>query len=289
MKLFRFGAEGAERPGLRGADGTPRDVSRLVRDYDERFFAEGGLEFLAREFSREERRCPPLDLKALRLASPIARPSKIVCIGLNYRDHAKESGAELPSDPKIFMKATSALCGVNDALRLPPGSTHTDHEVELAVVIGHRASYVSEADALDFVAGYTICNDYSERDYQKNRAGQFVKGKSADTFAPLGPFLVTRDEGDFAAARLWCSVNGHMRQDSDTSHLIFGVPQLVSRISHYMTLLPGDVISTGTPAGVGMGMDPPSYLRAGDVVEYGIAGIGEARQVVVDTPRSHPD
>ena len=281
MKLFRFGPVGAERPGAIAADGTPRDTSTLVTDYDERFFGEGGLSYLTMALSKYESRLPALDLNRVRLGSPVARPSKIVAIGLNYADHAAETHAQLPAEPKIFMKASSALCGVYDELLLPRGSVCTDYEVELACVIGARANYVAEDEAWDHVAGFTVCNDYSEREYQKNRSGQFVKGKSADTFAPLGPFLVTPDEGRFEDARLWCSVNGELRQSARTSQMIFKLPQLIAQLSQYMSLLPGDVLTTGTPAGVGMGYDPPRYLRAGDVVEYGIDGIGGGKQLVV--------
>ena len=264
-----------------GADGVARHAIEIQGDYDEAFFGGWGLKHLADALAAGGAKWPTVDLSSVRLGSPIARPSKIIGIGLNYKDHATETGANLPSEPKIFMKATTALCGVGDDLILPRGSLHTDYEVELAVVIGKRASYVEAADALGYVAGYTICNDYSERDYQKNRAGQFVKGKSADTFAPLGPVLVTADEGHFPSSRLWCRVNGEMRQDSTTAEMVFDVPALLSSLSQYMTLLPGDVISTGTPSGVGLGRTPPVYLQPGDVVEYGIDGIGEGRQDVV--------
>ena len=281
MKLFRFGPAGAEKLGVIDADGAARHAIDIHGDYDEAFFGGWGLKHLADALAADGTKWPTVDLSSVRLGSPIARPSKIIGIGLNYKDHATETGANLPSEPKIFMKATTALCGVGDCLVLPRGSMHTDYEVELAVVIGKKASYVEAADALGYVAGYTICNDYSERDYQKNRAGQFVKGKSADTFAPLGPVLVTADEGHFPSARLWCRVNGEMRQDSTTAEMVFDVPALISSLSQYMTLLPGDVISTGTPSGVGLGRTPPVYLQPGDVVEYGIEGIGEARQEVV--------
>ncbi len=280
MKLFRFGPIGSERAGFIDAAGVARDVSAAISDYDERFFAEGGLAHLKLLSSRPEH-FPQVTLDDVRLGSPVARPSKIIGIGLNYAEHAQETGSTVPSEPKIFMKASSALCGVNDELLLPRGSTCTDYEVEMACVIGRRANYVDESDAWDFVAGFTVCNDYSEREFQKNRSGQFVKGKSADTFAPLGPFLVTADESKFERARLWCSVNGEMRQDATTAQMIFKVPQLVACLSRYMSLLPGDVITTGTPSGVGLGRNPPLYLASGDVVEYGIEGIGQGRQQVV--------
>jgi 2-keto-4-pentenoate hydratase/2-oxohepta-3-ene-1,7-dioic acid hydratase in catechol pathway len=280
MKLFRFGEAGRERPGVIDRAGVARDLSRAVTDYDPRFFGEGGLPHVAHLLQQPER-LPAVDLNTQRLGPPVARPSKLVAVGLNYADHASETGAQLPGEPKIFMKSTSALCGVYDDLMLPRGSLCTDYEVELALVIKARASYVHEDQAWAHVAGCTICNDYSEREYQKNRSGQFVKGKSADTFAPLGPYLVTSDETHFEDARLFCSVNGDLRQDARTSAMLFSVPRLIACISQYMTLLPGDVITTGTPAGVGMGRVPPSYLRAGDLVEYGIDGIGTGRQLVV--------
>ncbi len=279
MKLFRFGEPGRERPGILDSRGCGRDLSTKVRDFDERFFGEGGLEFLV-TLQTDLLGLEEVDLQRVRLGAPVARPSKIIGIGLNYAQHAAETGGRLPSEPKIFMKASSALCGVYDDLVLPRGSESTDYEVELACVIGRRASYVSEGEAWSHVAGFTICNDYSEREFQRNRSGQFVKGKSADTFAPLGPFLVTTEESLFEDAHLWCKVNGDTRQSATTSQMIFKVPHLISSLSQYMTLLPGDVITTGTPSGVGMGHNPPLYLKAGDVVEYGIEGIGEARQRV---------
>jgi len=217
-----------------------------------------------------------------RLGPPICRPSKIVCIGLNFRDHAAESKMEPPKEPVLFFKSTTSLVGPNDALKIPRNAEKVDWEVELAVVMAKRASYVSEADALDHVAGFALHNDYSERAFQLERGGQWVKGKSADTFAPLGPFLATRDElPNFAHLKMWLKVNGIVRQNSSTSKMIFGVPYLVSYISQFMTLLPGDVISTGTPAGVGLGMKPPQYLVPGDVVELGIEGLGQSHQQVI--------
>lgn len=281
MRLFRFGVPGAERPGVLDKTGVPRDVSSLFSDYDERFFTEGGLSELALALADKVSGLPNVDVHSVRLGSPVARPSKILGIGLNYKDHAAETGADLPLEPKIFMKATSALSGVFDDVILPRGSEQTDYEVELAFVVGRRASYVTRGAALDFVAGYTICNDYSERDFQKNRSGQFVKGKSADSFAPLGPYLVTPDEFDPKDARLWCAVNGQMRQNSRTSEMVFDVPALIENLSQYMSLLPGDVVSTGTPKGVGLGRTPPEFLQEGDIVSYGVEGIGEGRQLVV--------
>jgi 2,4-didehydro-3-deoxy-L-rhamnonate hydrolase len=282
MKLFRYGPPGNERPGAIDAKGVARSVAEEISDYDERFFGQGGLEFLQHLLGSSATQLPIVDLNGVRLGSPIARPSKIIAIGLNYAEHAAETGAKLPVEPMIFMKATSALCGVYDSLVLPKDSLCTDHEVELACVVKRHAKYVSEAEAWDFVAGFTVCNDYSEREFQKNRSGQFVKGKSADSFAPLGPYLVTKDESLFQDARLWCSVNGEMRQEASTSEMIFNVPQLIACLSQYMTLLPGDVITTGTPSGVGIGRTPPLYLKQGDVIEYGIDGIGSGRQCAVN-------
>lgn len=275
MKLVRFGAPSSEKPGILLADGSRRDVSGIVRDFDEAFFASGGLERLQAAVAGRENLLPAVG-KDIRWAAPVARPSKIVCIGLNYADHAKESNSKPPAEPVLFMKATSALCGPYDDLILPRGSTKTDWEVELAVIIGRHASYVSEAQAPSCIAGYCLNNDVSERDFQKERCGQWVKGKSADTFCPLGPFVATPDEvADPHALRLWTKVNGVTRQDGNTADLIFKVPFLVHYISQFMTLLPGDVISTGTPAGVGMGTG--EYLKAGDTVEWGIDGLGSAR------------
>ena len=284
MKLFRHGDIGAERPGVWTEERGHLDVSGLTTDFDEAFFAEGGIEGLRDAFGDESRsaeECPPIEPSSIRFGAPIARPSKIIGVGLNYREHVAETGSALPSEPKIFMKATSALCGVRDAVVLPRGSEHTDYEVELAVVIGKRARYLDAEQAIDHIAGYTICIDYSEREWQKNRSGQFVKGKSSDTFAPMGPYLVPADEIDPSDLRLRLAVNGEPRQDSTTAEMIFDVPTIVASISEYMTLLPGDVITTGTPSGVGLGYDPPRFLREGDVVEYSIEGIGEGRQVVV--------
>ena len=275
MKLVRYGSPAAEKPGILLPDGTRRDASGIVRDYDEAFFAGNGLERLAEATRGREMLLPSVPASA-RWASPVARPSKIVCIGLNYADHAKESNSQPPVEPVLFMKATSALCGPHDDLRLPRGSTKTDWEVELAVVIGRRASCVEESQALAFVAGYSLNNDVSERDFQKERCGQWVKGKSADTFCPLGPFLATPDEiPDPHALTLWTRVNGTLRQNGSTADLIFKVPFLIHYVSQFMTLLPGDVISTGTPAGVGMATG--DYLKPGDTVEWGADGLGTAR------------
>jgi 2-keto-4-pentenoate hydratase/2-oxohepta-3-ene-1,7-dioic acid hydratase in catechol pathway len=221
------------------------------------------------------------------LAAPFQRPSKIVCIGLNYADHAKETGATPPTEPVIFLKATSSMVGPNDPIVIPKDSAKTDWEVELAVVIGKKASYVEEAEAMDYVAGYCLHNDVSEREYQLERGGTWDKGKGCDSFAPIGPFLATKDEiSDVDNLRLWLKLNGKTMQDGTTANLIFKIPFLISYVSRFMTLLPGDVISTGTPAGVGLGMNPTIYLKAGDVVELGIEGLGEARQEVVAYAKS---
>jgi 2,4-diketo-3-deoxy-L-fuconate hydrolase len=282
MKLARFGDPGSERPGVLLDDGTRLDASTFVRDYDEAFFGGDGIRALGAWIADRGAAAPRVP-RAARLAPPLARPSKIVCIGLNFRDHAAESGMDLPREPVMFFKSTTALAGPNDPVRIPRGGTKLDWEVELAIVIGAKASYVDQARALDHVAGYALHNDYSERAFQLERGGQWVKGKSADTFAPIGPFLATRDEiPDPHALGMWLTVNGAMRQQSTTAHMIFNVPTLVSYVSQFMTLLPGDVISTGTPAGVALGMKPsPVYLQPGDVVELGIDGLGRSRQDVV--------
>jgi len=281
MKLTRFGDRGEEKPGLLLNDGTRVDVSAAVTDYNEEFFGTGGLERLRRWVENNSGDLRRVD-SSVRLGAPICRPSKIVCIGLNYRDHAAETGQEVPREPVIFFKATSSLSGPNDEVVIPLGSTKLDWEVELAFVIGRKARYVARRDALDHIAGYVLHNDYSERAFQLERGGQWVKGKSADTFAPLGPFLVTRDEiPDPGHLDLWLTVNGATRQKSNTEQMVFGVSDLVSYVSQFMTLLPGDVISTGTPPGVGLGMSPPAYLKPGDVVALGIQGLGESRQEVV--------
>ena len=278
MKLIRFGPAGAERPGVLLHDGRRIDASAFGEDYSERFFGGDGLDRLARWVAGEGARAPVVG-EDVRLGPPIQRPSKIVCVGLNYRDHAKESGMAVPAEPVIFFKSTTALAGPNDDVIIPKGSTKTDWEVELAVVVGQRASYVSEADVPKHIADYVLHNDYSERVFQLERGGQWVKGKSCDTFAPLGPFLATPDEiGDVHDLGLWLTVNGERKQNGSTRDLVFGVPMLVSYISQFMTLLPGDVISTGTPAGVAMGHTPVRFLQPGDVVELGIEGLGSSRQ-----------
>lgn len=280
MKLVRFGPPGKETPGIFFEEKI-YDISRVVADYNERFFEDGGIEKLRRTFSRDREKFPVVDA-GVRLGAPIARPSKIICIGLNYSDHAKETGATPPKEPIVFFKSTTALNGPNDDVVIPRNSTMTDWEVELAVVVGKKATYVEEAEAAAFIAGYCLHNDYSERGFQLERGGQWVKGKSCDTFAPLGPYLVTPDEiGDVDNLRLWLSVNGKKYQDGNTRNLIFKVPFLISYLSQFMTLLPGDVISTGTPAGVGLGFKPPIYLNAGDSVELGIDHLGTQKQHLV--------
>lgn len=280
MKLIRFGEDGREKPGIMFSEGTRVDVSGFGEDYNENFFATDGLNRLKEWMEANPEKLPRIS-DTIRLGSPIARPSKIVCVGLNYRDHATETGAKIPSEPILFFKATTALCGPNDDLVMPRNSRKTDWEVELGVVIGRKASYVEEAEAMQYVAGYVLHNDYSEREFQLERGGQWDKGKGCDTFAPLGPFLATKDEiADVHKLRLWLTVNGKQYQNGNTSNLIFNIPYLVSYISQFMTLLPGDVISTGTPAGVGLGFNPPVYLKPGDVVELGIDGLGSSRQRV---------
>ncbi|HWX92305.1 MAG TPA: fumarylacetoacetate hydrolase family protein [Terriglobales bacterium] len=281
MKLIRLGEAGKEKPGLLGKDGVRVDASGFGADYDEAFFGGGGLAEL-RRWAEKDGASAPRVAASVRLGPPICRPSKIVCIGLNYRDHAAESKMEIPKEPVIFFKATTSLVGPNDALVIPRKATKVDWEVELAVVIGKKALYVAKEKALEHVAGYALHNDYSERSFQLERGGQWVKGKSADTFAPLGPFVATPDElGDVSRLPMWLKVNGQVRQNGTTANMIFDVATLVAYVSEFMTLLPGDVISTGTPAGVGLGMSPPQYLRAGDGVELGIEGLGESRQEVV--------
>lgn len=277
MKLIRFGTEGYEKPGVIINDKW-FDVSHLVADYNEAFFGSNALAEL--KAAVENGGLDEVD-KSTRLGPPMARPSKLVCVGLNYMDHAKETNAPIPAEPILFFKSTTAIVGPNDNLIIPKNSKKTDWEVELALVIGKKASYVSEEDALNHVAGYVLHNDYSEREFQIERNGQWVKGKSCDTFAPLGPFIATADEiQDVHNLRLWLTVNGQKVQHGNTSNLIFGIPYLVSYISQFMTLLPGDVITTGTPAGVGLGMKPePWYIKPGDVVELGIDGLGSSRQI----------
>lgn len=282
MKLIRFGKSGHEKPGVELPDGKRIDTSAFGEDYTEQFFTNNGIARLAGWLQSNQSACPAVDAGE-RLGAPLARPSKIVCIGLNYVDHAKETNAAIPAEPIIFFKSTTAMSGPNDQVVIPKNSTKTDWEVELAVVIGKKASYVDAKDANDHIAGYMLHNDYSERAFQIERNGQWVKGKSCDTFAPLGPFLATPDEiKDIHNVRLWLSVNGKMMQDGNTSNLIFNIPFLISYVSQFMTLLPGDIISTGTPAGVGLGQKPePFYIKPGDVIELGIDGLGSSKQVAV--------
>ena len=282
MKLLRFGKLESEKPGIQLDNGRKIDVSAFGEDFDENFFGSNGIQRLQKWLEHHQGECPQISDEN-RLGSPICRPSKIVCVGLNYAKHAQESGMEVPSEPVLFFKASSAIIGPYDEVILPKNSRKSDWEVELAVIIGAKASYVAEADAMDHVAGYVLHNDISEREYQLERLGQWVKGKSCDTFAPLGPFVATRDEiQDPHNLDLWLKLNGKTMQDSNTSDLIFGIPKLVSYISEFMTLLPGDIISTGTPFGVGLGLDPQVYLKAGDEMELGIKGLGISRQKVTD-------
>jgi len=278
MKLLRFGDAGNEKPGILLNDEIV-DVSSFGEDFGETFFATDGLQRLSSWFESRKGSLPRVP-KNTTLAPPFTRPSKIICVGLNYSKHAAESKMPLPKEPILFFKATTSFAPPNGEVIIPKNSLKTDWEVELAVVMGKRASYVDENKAMDYVAGFCLHNDYSEREFQLERNGQWVKGKSADTFAPVGPWLVTKEElPGYDNLRLWLKVNGKMLQDSNTNDLIFGVPFLISYISQFMTLLPGDVISTGTPAGVGMGLNPPTYLKPGDIVELGIDGLGTQRQV----------
>jgi 2,4-diketo-3-deoxy-L-fuconate hydrolase len=279
MKLIRWGNPGKEKTGVIIND-TKYDTSAFGEDYNEQFFETDGLARLKKFLADNEGKLSKIN-DSERLGSPIARPSKILCIGLNYADHAKETGATPPAEPVLFMKSTTALVGPNDDVIIPKDSVKTDWEVELAVVIGKKASYVDEADALDYVAGYALHNDVSEREFQIERGGTWDKGKGCDTFAPVGPFMATPDElGDINNLRLWLKVNGKTMQDGNTSNFIFNVPTVIAYVSKFMTLLPGDIISTGTPAGVGLGFKPPIYLKAGDVMELGIDGLGESKQVL---------
>lgn len=281
MRLARFGQRGAERPAILDGHGMLRDVSGVVDDISGSALSDQGLATIA-----------DADLEGLpqvgsgeRLGPCVAGTGKFICVGLNYADHAEEAGMPIPQEPILFMKATSAICGPNDPIIIPRGSVKTDWEVELAVIIGTRAKYVGEDDALKYVAGYTVTNDVSEREFQIERSGQWTKGKSCDNFGQIGPWLVTRDEiADPQDLTLWLKVNGEMKQNGTTRTMIFGVAYLVSYISQFMTLMPGDVISTGTPPGVGMGLSPQQYLRHGDTVELAIDGVGSQRQSVIDDP-----
>jgi 2-keto-4-pentenoate hydratase/2-oxohepta-3-ene-1,7-dioic acid hydratase in catechol pathway len=289
VKLIRFGDSRKERPGIISENGKKFDVSSFIEDYDEDFFETDGLSRLKQwlknktqdQSPRNSQYLPTISDRA-RLGPPVSRPGKIVCIGFNYKDHARETGKQIPPEPIFFLKSTSALTGPNDDIRLPRGSEKTDWEVELAVVIAKKATYTNKNEALDYIAGFALFNDYSERDFQFKRGGQWVKGKSADTFAPLGPFLVTPDEiTNYLNLRIWLKVNGEIKQESNTSNMFYDVPTLISSVSQYMTLLPGDILCTGTPAGVGHGRKPPEYLKKGDVIEYGIDGLGQAVQKVI--------
>ena len=280
MKLIRFGEAGKEKPGII-IDNTRYDVSSIVSDYDESFFENDGLEKLKNALASDPHL--PEVAQDVRLGSPVARPSKIICIGLNYVDHCRETNAPIPTEPILFFKSTTSLCGPNDDLIIPKNSEKTDWEVELAFVVGKKASYVDEADALDYVAGYALLNDYSERAYQIEMGGQWAKGKGCDTFAPLGPFLATQDEiADVNNIPMWLTVIGKKFQNSNTSNLVFKIPFLLHYLSQFMTLLPGDIISTGTPPGVGLGIKPdPIYIKAGDIIELGMDGLGSSKQVAI--------
>jgi 2-keto-4-pentenoate hydratase/2-oxohepta-3-ene-1,7-dioic acid hydratase in catechol pathway len=279
MKLFRFGEPGTEKPGVVIQDKL-YDASAFGEDYGEVFFEKDGLNRLKKWLDQNKSSLPQVK-EGTRLGPCFQRPSKIICVGLNYTKHAFESKMPLPPEPIIFFKSTSALTGPNDGVIIPRNSKKTDWEVELAVVVGKKATYVEENDAMEYVAGFCLHNDYSEREFQLERNGQWAKGKGCDTFAPMGPYLVTRDDvKDFNDLHMWLKVNGKMMQDNNSDDMIFEVPFLISYISQFMTLLPGDVISTGTPSGVGHGFNPPVYLKKGDIVELGIEGLGEQRQVV---------
>ncbi|AYN66399.1 FAA hydrolase family protein [Euzebyella marina] len=278
MKLLRYGIAGEETPGVQLEDGTKIDVSAFGEDFNEDFFGDGGIERLENWLKINQEKCEKI-ADDVRLGPPLTRPSKLVCVGLNYAKHAAEGGMAVPKEPVLFFKATSAIVGPNDDVIIPKGSKKTDWEVELAIVIGKKASYVSEENAFDHIAGYVLHNDYSERAFQIEKEGQWCKGKGCDTFAPLGPFIATKDEIENPNnLNLWLKLNGEKIQDSSTSDFIFNVQQVVSYISQFMTLLPGDVISTGTPSGVGLGFKPPKYLKPGDVVELGIEGLGKSQQ-----------
>ena len=278
MKLLRFGEAGAERPGLLDDTGTIRDLSGVIDELSGAVLSPEGLDRLR---ALDPATLPEVSAET-RLGPPVAGTGKMICIGLNYADHAAESGMPVPPEPVIFMKATSAICGPDDPIVIPRGSVRTDWEVELAVIIGSRAKYVSEADAMAHVAGYAVTNDVSERDFQMERAGQWTKGKSCDNFGQIGPWLVTADEvADPQDLKMWLKVNGETMQDGSTRTMVYGVAHLVSYLSRFMSLHPGDVISTGTPPGVGLGQKPPRYLKPGDVVELGIEGLGQQRQDVI--------
>src|SRR6201997_2768993 len=278
MKLVRYGAIGQEKPGLIDKSGQLRDLSAHVKDLTGDAFSPASLAKLA---GLDPAKLPAVDGKP-RIGSPVGGLPKFIAIGLNYTDHANEVGMPIPAEPIIFIKANNSLCGPNDAVEKPRGSTKLDWEVEIAIIIGTRAKYVSEADALNHVAGYCVCNDVSERNFQQERGGQWTKGKSHDTFGPLGPWLVTKDEvADVQKLGMWLDVNGQRRQTGSTTTMIFTMSKCISYVSQFMTLLPGDIVTTGTPPGVGLGMKPPQFLNVGDVVTLGIEGLGEQRQEIV--------
>ncbi|MBX9450433.1 MAG: fumarylacetoacetate hydrolase family protein [Mesorhizobium sp.] len=278
MKLIRFGDKGNEKPGIIDAAGTIRDVSSIVSDYGPETLSPELLDKLA----SADLGSLPAAPEGVRIGSPVSRIGHFIAIGLNYADHAAETGAAIPSEPIVFSKAPNSLCGPNDDVLMPRGSQKLDWEVELAIVIGKRADYVEEKDALDYVLGYALCNDVSEREYQAERGGQWMKGKSAPTFGPLGPWIATRDEiADPQNLDMFLDVNGERCQTGSTKTMIFGVAHIVSYLSQFMVLEPGDVITTGTPPGVGLGMKPPRFLKAGDTMHLGIAGLGEQKQTVV--------
>jgi 2-keto-4-pentenoate hydratase/2-oxohepta-3-ene-1,7-dioic acid hydratase in catechol pathway len=282
MKLLRFGDVGLEKPGLQLDNGTRIDASGFGMDWNHDFFADPGNLDRLQEWVGANAESAPVISDDTRLGSAVARPGKLICIGLNFSDHAAEAGMPVPDEPIVFFKATSAIVGPYDNVVIPRNSQKTDWEVELAFVVGKKASYVTEDEALDYVAGYVLHNDYSEREFQIERGGQWVKGKSCDTFAPLGPFVATSDEiKDPENLSMWLKVNGETKQDGNSNKLIFGIAHLVSYLSQFMTLEPGDVVSTGTPPGVGMGFDPPQYMKPGDVVELGIDGLGSSSQTAV--------
>jgi 2-keto-4-pentenoate hydratase/2-oxohepta-3-ene-1,7-dioic acid hydratase in catechol pathway len=280
MKLIRFGKAGKEKPAVILDDNSRRDVSAFTKDFDEYFFEDDGINKLNKWVTTNESNLPVVSSDE-RLGPPMAKPSKIICVGLNYSKHAAESGMQIPKEPVLFFKAPSSITGPNDDIIIPKNSKKTDWEVELAVVIGNRALYVDEFEAMNYIAGYVLHNDVSEREFQLERSGQWVKGKSADSFAPIGPFIATKDEiPEPHNLNLWLKINGEVLQSSNTSDLVFNVPFLVSYISQFMSLIPGDIISTGTPSGVGLGLKPPRYLKPGDIVELGVDGLGIAKQNV---------
>ena len=285
MKLIRCGRPDLEVPAVLDPDGTRRDVSAFTPDFDSGFFARGGIPLLAAWYADHREECPVI-VPEERLGCPVALPPFMLCVGLNYADHAKETGAKLPTEPVLFGKAPTAICGPDDAIYLPPGSTQLDYEVELGLVIGTTARHLSEADAPSAIAGYLLINDVSERHYQKERGGQWIKGKSYDHFAPAGPWLASADElGDIGKLALHLRVNGELRQDGSTGNMLFTPAQIVAYASQFMTLVPGMVISTGTPAGVAMGMKPePTYLKTGDRLELSVTGLGSQRSEIVPSP-----